>query len=127
MIGDERKQKYDLLDGITDKLTFYINPEIYVKEQHIKEHGSLPGQMVNSEFTRHSESAKKHGKPDPSPVMKKAFEQIYNKERTRDNIVFLMGKDGTVTNGSIGPSSEIKQLCKVIPSEQNDDDDPFLG
>lgn len=120
MIGEDKKEKFTLMEKVFQKLTFYINPEMYMNEEQIKKTGHLPGQSINMEFKRHSESARKYGKPDLSPMMRQALDNIYNKDRKRENVLVLMGKEAVPTN------LPTPTAVNSVPVK-TDDNEPFVG
>jgi hypothetical protein len=125
MIGEDRKEKLNLLEGSLDRLTFYINPEIYHNEKEYLRTGKIPGQTLNMEFKQHSETAQKYGKPIVSPLMKSALSEIYDKDRKRGPVLMLMGKEGIAT-GVIDPA-ESRAPVQIKPEPEPEDDEDCLG
>ncbi len=120
MIGEDRKEKLKLLEGSLDRLTFYINPEIYHNEKEYLRTGKIPGQTLNMEFKQHSETAQKYGKPIVSSLMKHALSELYDKDRKRGPVLMLMGKEGTATG--VVDLGEKKVPVQTKPDPEDDED-----
>lgn len=121
MVGEDRKEKVKLLEGALDRLTFYINPEIYHSEKEYLRTGKLPGKGTeNIEFKQHSETAQRYGKPVVSTLMRDAIAEIYDKNRKKGPTLRLMGDKGVVT-GIINNDENVKP-SQIIPPKEDDED-----
>lgn len=124
IIEDKTKDYTQLIESAMEKLTCYINPELFHAEQKYLRTGSLPGERKNVEFERHGKSARATGIPDVSPMLRGALDKFKNLKSNRDrnleDPIVLMGEDGLELPGP-ATSFDAAKLPRQVKRFPNDD------
>lgn len=93
-IDKDFASKFNIAKALMDKLTFYINPDIYKQEKDV----SSEYIHQNAEFEQQSIMGRSTGKLESSQSIKDAIKRIdaMQKRESGGDVLILSGKDGEV-------------------------------
>ena len=84
-MNEDTKDKVKIVKDVLDRVTFYINPEIYKVEKEYEKTGRIPGQIVNMDYAQQVASGRATGKPQPSKWVRDILNKLYyTKEKHND-------------------------------------------
>jgi hypothetical protein len=102
-INYDVKDKTGMIEAVLDRLTFFINPEIFHKEAEFRKTGKVPGVNENVDFSRQSASGRLTGRPELSPILRNALEDARKKDPRRPRIIISgpLDKPVVVSQGHV--------------------------